>query len=56
MSEEKLLIIHMDDIGMNYACNEAAKDLFEKGIVTSASIMVPCAWSYDFVQWCKDKP
>ena len=55
MSEEKLLIIHMDDIGMNYACNEAAKDLFKKGIVTSASIMVPCAWSYDFIQWCRDK-
>lgn len=53
MSQEKLLMIHMDDIGMNYACNEAAKDLFLKGIVTSASIMVPCAWSYDFINWWK---
>lgn len=54
MSDEKLLIIHMDDIGMNYACNEAAKELFQKGIVTSASIMVPCAWSYDFINWWKN--
>jgi predicted glycoside hydrolase/deacetylase ChbG (UPF0249 family) len=51
MNNEKLLIIHMDDIGMNYACNEAARDLFGQGIVTSASIMVPCAWSYDFIRW-----
>lgn len=53
MSGEKLLIVHMDDIGMNYACNEAAKDLFQKGIVTSASIMVPCSWSFDFISWWK---
>ncbi len=56
MSDEKQLIIHMDDIGMNYACNEAAKDLFRKGIVTSASIMVPCSWSYDFIRWWKQNP
>ncbi len=53
MNNEKLLIIHMDDIGMNYACNEAARDLFRQGIVTNASIMVPCAWSYDFIRWWK---
>ncbi|MCM8900066.1 polysaccharide deacetylase family protein [Caldicoprobacter algeriensis] len=52
-SEEKLLIIHMDDIGMSYAANMAAVHLFEKGIVSSASVMVPCSWAYDFIQWWK---
>lgn len=52
--DEKLLIIHMDDIGMNYACNEAAKALFVRGIVTSASLMMPCPWSYEFIQWWKE--
>ncbi len=50
----KLLIIHMDDIGMSYAANQAAIDLFEKGIVSSASIMMPCSWAYDFIQWTKE--
>lgn len=52
--EEKLLIIHMDDIGMSYACNEAAKALFKRGIVTSASLMMPCPWAYEFIQWWKE--
>jgi chitin disaccharide deacetylase len=51
--EEKLLIIHMDDVGMSYACNEAAKALFKRGIVTSASLMITCPWSYEFIQWWK---
>lgn len=44
----------MDDIGMSYACNEAAKDLFIKGIVTSASVMMPCAWAYEFIKWWEE--
>jgi predicted glycoside hydrolase/deacetylase ChbG (UPF0249 family) len=54
--QEKLLMIHMDDIGMSYASNEAAKELFQKGIVTSASIMIPCTWAYDFISWWKNNP
>ncbi|AEE96971.1 polysaccharide deacetylase family protein [Mahella australiensis] len=51
MIKEKLLIIHMDDIGMSYAANEAATRLFERGIVTSASLLIPCSWSHDFIKW-----
>lgn len=52
--KEKLLIIHMDDIGMNYAANKAAINLFKRGIVTSASVMIPCGWTKDFINWAKD--
>lgn len=49
--DEKYLIIHMDDIGMSYAANEAAARLYQKGIATSASIMMPCPWAVDFIKW-----
>lgn len=54
--DEKLLIIHMDDMGMGYAANEAGKQLFRKGIVTSASIMMPCSWALEFVKWHRENP
>lgn len=52
--KEKLMIIHLDDIGMSYASNMAAIELLTKGLATSASVMVPGAWSKDFINWTKE--
>lgn len=46
----------MDDIGMSCASNGAAKQLFKRGIATSASVMIPCHWAYDFIKWHKENP
>ena len=54
MIKEKMLIIHADDIGMSYASNKAAIDLFIKGTVTSGSIIVPGNWARDFILWWKN--
>lgn len=54
--DEKLLIIHMDDIGMSYAANRAAMDLFAKGTANSASVIVPGPWARDFIRWWADNP
>ncbi|MCL2362051.1 MAG: polysaccharide deacetylase family protein [Defluviitaleaceae bacterium] len=49
--DKKYLIIHMDDMGSSHAANTAGIELFEKGIVTSCSVMVPCPYAYDFIRW-----
>lgn len=39
--EEKLLILHIDDIGSIHAANEAARENFAYGLARSGSVMVP---------------
>lgn len=53
---ERYLIIHMDDMGLCHSANEAGKELFLHGTVTSASIMVPCPWADDFLEWSAHHP
>lgn len=54
--EDRLLIIHADDIGMAHSENIATIDAIKNGVVNSTSIMMPCAWSTEVGELIKDMP
>ena len=54
--DTKLLIIHADDIGMAHSENLASIKAMTEGSVNSASLMVPCAWFLEVVEFSKSKP
>lgn len=53
---DRLVIIHTDDIGMCHASVQAFKDLWEFGTITSGAVMVPCPWFPAVAQMCREDP
>ena len=53
---DKLLIINGDDTGMCHAANDATIDSLERGLMTSATIMVPCPWFTEIARYAKANP
>ena len=52
---DKLLIINADDAGNSHAANVAIMEMFEKGAITSSTIMVPCSWVPEIAEFAKTK-
>jgi hypothetical protein len=54
--DAKLLIVHADDLGMAHSINLASIKGLESGLVTSASIMIPCPWLPEIAAYARSQP
>ncbi len=55
-STARLLILHADDLGLSHAQNQASIAGFEKDMVNSGSIMVPCPWFSEIAAYARQHP
>ncbi len=53
---DRVLILHADDLGSSHAANAASFECLEQGSLTSASVLVPAAWSPEVATYARDHP
>jgi predicted glycoside hydrolase/deacetylase ChbG (UPF0249 family) len=54
--DAKLLIVNGDDFGMNHSTNEGTCKALKSGGLTSATVMMPCGWNVEALNWAKAHP
>jgi hypothetical protein len=52
----RVLVLHVDDMGMSFDSDEGGIAALTKGVSTSCSVMMPCPWVPGFIHWLKDHP
>jgi len=55
-ANSKLLILHADDLGVAHSENAASLDALDKGVINSASIMIPTPWVTEVAEYAKTHP
>jgi hypothetical protein len=53
---KKVVIFHVDDVGMSLDGNHGAIEAMEKGVATSCSVMMTCPWVPGYFHYLKDHP
>ncbi|MBI4567761.1 MAG: polysaccharide deacetylase family protein [Planctomycetes bacterium] len=53
---DRLLILNSDDTGMCHAANVAALEGMTKGLITDATVMVPCPWFPEIAAAARKNP
>lgn len=54
--QDRLLIVNADDFGMCHSGNLAIRDLLGEGVISSATVMVPCPWSLEAARIAAGNP
>lgn len=52
----RVVILHIDDLGMSYDSNLGSIEAMTKGVANSCSVMMPCPWVPGFVRFLKENP
>jgi predicted glycoside hydrolase/deacetylase ChbG (UPF0249 family) len=55
-ADQKLLIIHADDMGLISSANRADEGLLDAGSITSASLMIPCPSASEAMDYASKHP
>jgi len=54
--DERVVIVHADDVGMCQATLPAFADLVDFGLVSCGATMVPCPWFPSLAAYCRQHP
>jgi len=54
--DDRVVIVHTDDIGMCQAANAAFSELWDFGLISSGAVMVPCPWFPQTARFCRQHP
>jgi predicted glycoside hydrolase/deacetylase ChbG (UPF0249 family) len=54
--DERVAIVHCDDIGMCHAANVGAFEALDRGPATCGSVMVPCPWFPEAARLAGERP
>jgi len=54
--EDRVAIIHTDDIGMCQASVDAFAEMADFGLISSGAVMVPCPWFLEAAAYAEDHP
>ena len=55
-NDDRVVIIHTDDIGMCQASVEAFADMVDLGLISSGAVMVPCPWFLEAAAYSRANP
>ena len=56
MPDPRTLIIHHDDLGGSHGANLAFVELWDMGLATCGSVMVPCPWFPEIARIARERP
>jgi hypothetical protein len=54
--EDRVLILHNDDVGMSHESNLGTIEGYEKGLLSSNSVMMPCSWVLEWRDYAREHP
>lgn len=55
-NDDRVVIIHTDDIGMCQASVDAFAEMFGYGLISSGAVMVPCPWFLASAAYAREHP